>query len=86
VQYDNSSAAVIVSITNNANNPPVNCVYRSVAVAGPAAAVNYDHSDNFTVTGSAETRINYHGPATGSNFHNTTTCDNGLSSTQDMTY
>jgi hypothetical protein len=84
VRYDNSSMAVFVSITNNTNK--VGCVYRSVAVAGPATAVHYDHSDSFTVTGTAETPINYHGPATGSTFHNTTTCDNGLSSTQDVTY
>ena len=86
VSYDNSSTAVIVTITNNANNPPVNCVYRSVAVAGPATAVNYDHTDNFTVIGSAPAQIPYHGPATGSMFHNTVTCDNGLSNIQDVPY
>lgn len=78
--------AVFVSITNNANKPPVGCVYRSVAVAGTATAIHYDHSDNFTVTGSAETRVDYHGPATGSTFHNTVTCDNGLSASQDVMY
>lgn len=86
VSYDNTAMAVVVTITNNANNSPVSCVYRSVAVAGPATTVNYDHSDNFTVTGSAPTPIPYHGPATGSTFHNTVTCDNGLSNIQDMTY
>ncbi len=86
VRYDNSSMAVFVSITHNANNTAVGCVYRSVAVAGPATMVNYDHSDNFTVTGSAATPVAYHGPATGSTFHNTVTCDNGLSNSQDLTY
>jgi hypothetical protein len=86
LRQDIPSMAAVVSITNNANKPAVNCAYRAVAVAGPAAAVNYDHTDNFTVTGSAETRIGYHGPATGSTFHNTVTCDNGLSTSQDAVY
>ncbi len=75
-----------VSITNNANKPAVGCVLRVVAVAGEATIIHYDHSDNFTVTGSEETRINHHGPATGSTFHDTVTCDNGLSITQDVIY
>jgi hypothetical protein len=75
-----------VSITNNADKPAVGCVYRSVGVAGTAAAVNYDRSVNFTVTGSAETRIDYNGPATGSTFHVTVTCDNGLSTSWDGRY
>jgi hypothetical protein len=86
VQYDNAAMVVRVSITNPANNAPVGCVYRSVAVAGAAAGVNYDHTDTFTVSGSAPTTVSYHGPATGSTFHNTVTCDNGLSNTQDATY
>lgn len=86
VRYDNSLRAVFVSITNNANKAAVGCVYRSVGVAGAAAMVNWDHSFNITVTGSAETRINYDGPSTGSTMHNTVTCDNGLSTSQDVTY
>jgi hypothetical protein len=77
----------VVSMTNNANNPPVGCVYRSVAVNGPAAAVNFNFTQNFTVTGSAPTTINSpQGPATGSNFHVTVNCDNGLSTSHDGTY
>jgi hypothetical protein len=77
----------IVSITNNANKPAVGCVYRAVAVAGVAAGLHYDHSVNFTVTGSAETRVHVgDGPATGSTFHDTVTCDNGLSASQDVIY
>ncbi|HTQ20602.1 hypothetical protein [Mycobacterium sp.] len=77
----------IVSITNNANNPAVGCVYRSVAVAGQATMIHYDHSVNFTVTGSQETRVRVGGgPATGSTFHVTVTCDNGLSTSQDVMY
>jgi hypothetical protein len=86
VRHDNSLMAVFVSITNNANKPAVGCVYRSVAVAGEATIIHYDQSDNFTVTGSAESRIDYHGPATGSTFHTTVTCDNGLSTSQDVIY
>lgn len=82
---DNSSAA-IVSITNNADKPAVACVYRSVGVAGTAAAINYDRSVSFTVTGSEETRIDYTGPPTGSTFHVTVTCDNGLSTSWDGIY
>ena len=77
----------IVSITHNANKPAVGCVYRSVAVAGQATRINYDHSVNFTVTGSAETRVHVgDGPATGSTFHVTVTCYNGLSTSQDLVY
>ncbi|MDT5226088.1 MAG: hypothetical protein QOG19_3495 [Mycobacterium sp.] len=77
----------IVSITNNANKPAVGCVYRSVAVAGQATIIHYDHSVNFTVTGSAEARVQVgNGPATGSTFHVTVTCDNGLSTSQDVVY
>jgi hypothetical protein len=77
----------VVSITHNANKPAVGCVYRSVAVAGEAAMVHYDHSVNFTVTGSAETRVHVgNGPATGSTFHVSVTCDNGLSTSQDVQY
>ena len=75
-----------VSITNNANKPPVGCVFRAVAVAGEATIIHYDHSYNLTVTGSAETRIDHDGPATGSTFHATVTCDNGLSTSQDAIY
>jgi hypothetical protein len=84
VRVDNTGN--YVSITNNANKPPVGCVYGVVAVAGEATLIHYDHSDNFTVTGSAETRIDHHGPATGSTFHVTVTCDNGLSTSQDVIY
>lgn len=75
-----------VSITNNADKPAVGCVYRAVAVAGPAAMVNYNDTVNFTVTGSAETRIDRRGPATGTTWHVTVTCDNGLSISRDHIY
>jgi hypothetical protein len=83
LRQDHSLAAAFVSITNNAGKPAVGCVYRAVAVAGQATIIHYDRSDNFTVTGSAETRIDYPGPATGSTFHTTVTCDNGLSTSMD---
>ena len=86
LRRDNSLRAAFVSITNNANRPAVGCVYRSVAVAGQAKIINYDRSANFTVTGSAETRIDYNGPPTGSTFHVSVTCDNGLSTSQDSIY
>jgi hypothetical protein len=77
----------IVSITHNANKPAVGCVYRSVAVAGEATMIHYDRSVNFTVTGSAETTVRVgNGPATGSTFHVSVTCDNGLSTSQDIKY
>ena len=68
------------------NQPAVGCVYRSVAVAGTATAIHWNDSVNFTVTGSQETKIKYRGPATGSTFHDTVTCDNGLSTSQDAIY
>lgn len=83
LRQDHSLAAAFVSITNNADKPAVGCVYRSVAVAGTAAAIKWNDSVNFTVTGSQETKIKYRGPATGSTFHDTVTCDNGLSASMD---
>ena len=59
-------------------------------VAGPAAMVNYKVPDNhFTVAGSEEARIpagGSLGPATGSTWHLTVTCDNGLSTSLDKVY
>lgn len=74
------------SITNNANKPPVGCMYHAVAVAGTAAAVGYTSNVPLTVTGSAETRIDLPGPQTGSTWHVTVTCDNGLSTSVDAVY
>jgi len=76
-----------VSITNN-DKPAVGCVYRSLAVAGVAASVSYRGPDvNFTVTGSEETRFRTgEGPATGSTWRVTVTCDNGLSIIRDVIY
>jgi hypothetical protein len=59
---------------------------RAVAVAGEATLIHFDGSDNFTIAGSGEARIPPHGPATGSTFHVTVTCDNGLSTNQDVVY
>jgi len=78
-----------VSIANNPNQSGVGCVLRSVAVAGVAAGLNYSADHAFTVTGSAETSIpqgSSEGPATGSTFHVTVTCDNGLSTSVDKVY
>jgi hypothetical protein len=83
LRQDHSLAAAFVSITNNADKPAVGCVYRSVAVAGRATAIRWNDSINFTVNGSQETQIKYRGPATGSTFHDTVTCDNGLSTDMD---
>jgi hypothetical protein len=86
VLKDDGAGTSLVSITNNANKPAVNCVFRSVAVAGPAASIGYSQMNNITVTGSAETRIPPQGPSTGSTFHDTVTCDNGLSASNDGTF
>ena len=49
--------------------------------------IHYDHSVKFTVNGSAATRVHVgDGPATRSTFHVTVTCDNGLSTSQDVIY
>lgn len=73
-----------VQITNN--SATVNCSYHAVAVAGPAQAVNFVSDRSLTVTGSAETRLDLPGPETGSTWHATVTCDNGLSAEQDQVY
>jgi hypothetical protein len=86
VVRDDGAGTAFVSITNNANKPAVNCVFSVVAVAGSAAAIGYSQVNNVTVTRSAETRIPPQGPATGSTFHDTVTCDNGLSTSHDGVY
>jgi len=89
LRYDEPITAAFVSIANNANQSAVGCVLRSVAVAGVAAGINYNAEHAFTVTGSEEARIpqgSSEGPATGSTFHVTVTCDNGLSTSVDKVY
>lgn len=86
LRQDKSSAAAFVSITNNAGRPAVGCVYRAVAVAGAATMIHWDDSVSFTVIGSDEAKIKYRGPATGSTFHDTVTCDNGLSTSADTVW
>jgi len=89
VRYDDPITAAFVSIINNANNAPVGCTLQSVAVAGIATAVGPLPSHSFTVTGSEEARIpqgSSEGPASGSTFHITVTCDNGLSASVDKVY
>ncbi|KLI06114.1 hypothetical protein ACT17_25960 [Mycolicibacterium conceptionense] len=76
---------LVVSMTNNANNPPVGCTYRSVPTSGAATIVTVPDV-HLTVTGSEETMSPPQGPATGSTFHITVTCDNGLSSSMDAVY
>jgi hypothetical protein len=89
LRWDSPLTATIVLITNNANKPAVNCVRKVVPVAGIAATVNFQVPDeHFTVTGSEEARVpeGRAGPATGSTFHITVTCDNGLSASMDGIY
>ena len=61
-------------------------MYRSVAVAGTATMINYRREVPLTLTGSEETRIDPNGPATGSTFHLTVECDNGLFTSADRIY
>ena len=89
-RLDDPITAAFVSMTNHENQPAVGCLMRTVPVGGPAAAVNYNVPDNpFTLTGSQEARIpagGSLGPPTGSSWHLTVTCDNGLSSSLDAVY
>jgi hypothetical protein len=65
-----------VGITNNENKPPAGCTYSDgVTPLRP-----------FTVTGSAESRIDIAGLPTGTVFHVTVTCDNGLTHSEDKTF
>jgi hypothetical protein len=75
-----------VSITNNAGKPGVGCSYAAVAVAGLGTAVNYNSTVHFSVNGAEETRLDRPGPATGTTWHVTVTCDNGLSTSLDHVY
>ncbi|QUR67478.1 hypothetical protein [Mycobacterium spongiae] len=61
-----------------------------VPIAGLAASVGYTQPDfNFTLVGSQEAVLpagSSLGPATGSTWRNTVTCDNGASVTVDEVY
>jgi hypothetical protein len=89
-RLDDPVTTAFVSMTNHANQPAVGCTMTTVPVAGPAAMVNYNVPDNhFTVAGSEEARIpagGSLGPASGSTWHLTVTCDNGLSTSLDKVY
>ena len=61
-------------------------MYRSVAVAGTATMINYRREVPLTLIGSAATRIDPDGPETGSTFHVTVECDNGLSTSLDTVF
>ena len=90
MRLDDPVTAAFVSMTNHANQPAVGCTMTTVPVAGPAAMIGYSVPDNhFTVAGSEEARIpagGSIGPATGSTFHVSVTCDNGLSTSLDTVY
>jgi hypothetical protein len=76
----------VVQILHNANTSPVGCVITITPVAGPATMVKVPDV-HFSVTGSERTPVDLPpGPATGSTFHDTVTCDNGLSTARDGTY
>ncbi|WP_280826702.1 hypothetical protein [Mycobacterium sp. OTB74] len=62
------------------------CQYAAAAVAGPAAAINYVDTATVTINGSAETRFDRPAGQTGSTWHATVTCDNGLSTSADTVY
>ena len=54
-----------------------------------AAAVGWSADNDFTLVGSQEARIpagSSNGPATGSTFRLTVTCDNGTSTSMDAVY
>jgi hypothetical protein len=61
----------------------------TVALSGSAASVGYRLDNDFTLVGTQETRVpagSANGPATGSSFRLTVTCDNGTSTSVDAVY
>lgn len=83
VRYD--APNVVASITNN--NGTVGCVYNAIPIAGTAAAVNFQVPQvPFSITGAEEARVPPQGPATGSTFRATISCDNGQSASVDGVY
>jgi hypothetical protein len=89
MRVDNPITAVFVSMSNNPSGTPVGCRMNSGARSGTAAAIGWAKDDDFTITGSQEARIpagSSNGPATGSNFRLTVTCDNGTSTSMDTVY
>lgn len=89
LRLDNPITAAIVSMANVPSGSTVGCHMNTVATSGTAAAVGWLADNDFTLVGTQETRVpagSANGPATGSNFHLTVTCDNGTSTSLDAVY
>ena len=87
LRRDDPVTGVFVSMANVPSGSTVGCRMTTVALSGVAASVGYQVADNvFTLVGSQETKVpagGSNGPATGSNWRVTVTCDNGVSSSLD---
>jgi len=89
LRVDNPITAVFVSMANVPPGSTVGCQLADVALSGAAAAIGWRKDEGFTLVGTQETIIPAgpaNGPATGSNFRLTVTCDNGTSSSLDVVY
>lgn len=89
LRLDNPITAAIVSMTNAPAGSTVGCQMNTVATSGTAAAIGWKAENDFTLVGGQEARIpagSSNGPATGSSFRITVTCDNGTSTSMDAVY
>lgn len=89
MRLDNPISAAFVSMANAPAGSTVGCRMNTVATSGTAAAVGWTAVNDFTLVGGQEARIpagSSNGPATGSSFHITVTCDNGTSTSMDAVY
>jgi hypothetical protein len=90
LRFDDPITSAFVSMANVPDGSPVGCRLTMIPLAGIAASVAYRVPDNeFTLVGSQEARLpagRSLGPATGSTWRNTVTCDNGTSTSLDVVY
>jgi hypothetical protein len=89
LRFDNPVTAAIVSMANTPSGSSVNCRMTMAALSGPAASIGWHKDNDFALVGTQETRVpagSANGPATGSSFRTTVTCDNGTSTSLDGVY
>lgn len=89
MRLDNPISAAFVAMKNAPSGSTVGCHMTTVATSGVAASIGARVENDFTLVGSQETRVpagSANGPSTGSNFHLTVTCDNGVSTSLDAVY
>jgi hypothetical protein len=89
LRLDNPITSAFVSMKNVPSGSTVGCHMTTVATSGLAASIGARVENDFTLVGTQDTRLpagSSNGPATGSSFNLTVTCDNGVSTSLDAVY